>query len=69
MTPVAESHCRRQRCRCTHNYPCDHGWIEGPVVERNGQSYTRAVPCPVCKPELTARLDEAAVLEARSIRR
>jgi hypothetical protein len=59
-------HCRRIRCRCTHSHPCDHGWIEAPDHERNGQHYTRAVPCPVCKPELTERLDEAALLRART---
>lgn len=59
------THCRRSNCRCTHTYPCDHGWIEAPTAARNGQTYNRTVPCPVCRPELTARIDEAAVFASR----
>lgn len=63
---MPDTHCRRSRCRCTHAYPCEFGWIEAPDIRLlNGQTYTRAVPCPTCRPEATARLDEAAVLATR----
>lgn len=63
------THCRRDRCRCTHDYPCDRGWIEAPSRDHNGQTYTRVSPCPVCRHELTARLDEAAILALREVYR
>lgn len=62
---MGDTHCRRNRCRCTHTYPCDFGWIEAPQKRHNGQTYTRAVPCPTCRPEATQRLDEAAILATR----
>lgn len=54
------AHCYRAGCRCTHTAPCDRGWIEVEPHVNHGVTYERVAPCPVCRPEAAARLDNAA---------
>lgn len=58
-----DTHCGRTGCDCTHQHPCDRGWIETTVERvrhatgRNGETIlsttvTPAVrPCPTCDPD------------------
>lgn len=48
--------CGRKGCDCTHEDPCDRGWIENPPRVRNGQTYASVRPCPRCKPEAAHNL-------------
>jgi hypothetical protein len=42
--------CPRLNCPCTHDEPCDRGWINS--INENG--YQRVKPCPNCKPDLAS---------------
>jgi hypothetical protein len=56
-------HCGREACRCTHSHGCDHGWIQLPAYEHpaTGLVYEPVGPCPVCRPEATARQIQGSV--------
>lgn len=41
--------CGRADCVCTHQAPCELGWIEN----RPDGGYESCRPCPVCRPYLT----------------
>ena len=55
--------CKRKGCVCSHELPCDYGWINTryKVVEQKTQRdgtintiekwYDGASPCPTCDPE------------------
>lgn len=52
-------HCGRRACPCTHEAPCDHGWLEWPayVSPETGEVYDTVAPCFVCRPDAAARLE------------
>lgn len=55
-------HCGRLACRCTHTDGCEYGWIEGTPYTDDVtlQTYRPVEPCPVCRPEATARRIEGS---------
>lgn len=55
-------HCGRDGCRCTHSDGCEYGWIEaGAYTDAvTLQTYSPVEPCPVCRPEATARRIEGS---------
>lgn len=46
-----ERHCGRSGCPCIHDRGCYKGWMEGP-----GYDPDKAVPCGVCRSDLSHRL-------------
>ena len=51
-------HCGRKGCPCTHDGPCDHGWIEWPDHRADtGLDYENVAPCPTCRPDAWAKLE------------
>lgn len=62
-TRFPRGHCGREGCPCTHS--CDHGWLEGKPYTHRGVQYTAPQePCPICRPEATARLREGSTTVA-----
>lgn len=55
-TRFPRGHCGRAGCRCTHTEGCDHGWVDMPPRELNGQRYTEVAPCPICRPDAMDRM-------------
>jgi len=43
--------CRRPGCRCTHEAPCDRGWIE--------TEDDKTTPCLTCREELAVAVRDA----------
>lgn len=58
-------HCGRSGCRCTHTHGCDHGWVQLPSYTdpKTLQTYSPVGPCPVCRPEATARQVQGSVTD------
>lgn len=66
--PRDTGHCRRRGCMCTHDHPCEYGWLTMPALDHNGETYDRVAPCPICRPAAATRLAEELERTSRSVR-
>lgn len=46
-----DRHCHRTACPCTHEAPCDRGWVDAPD--------DKATPCSTCRPDLAVAVRSA----------
>lgn len=59
--------CGQPLCRCTHDAPCDRGWLDMPPVHANGMDYQRVAPCPICRPGAATRYQRDLEATSRKV--
>lgn len=46
--------CRRAGCLCTHDYPCEAGWMDAVI-----DGHDAVQPCPRCRPDVAAAVAQS----------